>query len=152
MGKGTSSARKTSAQWRPLPKGSQGFVLRSLLCLQQHTMKYKEAIKPYVLGTAQKNPPPAPSPHTAQPSPSQSKGAGNFTPEQTNTVITKPRALTSAPSLDPKAGTEGPVLPSLGMRSWALVGNSALTLGTSRIPVSNCLSSPVWAQFPAGTN
>lgn len=56
VGKGTSSAGKNCAPWRPLPKGSQGFVLRSPLCLQWHPMKYKEATQPYVFGTAQKHP------------------------------------------------------------------------------------------------
>lgn len=35
------SAGKT--QQRPLPRGSQGFVLRFLVCLQRHFMKYREA-------------------------------------------------------------------------------------------------------------
>lgn len=82
----------------------------------------------------------------------QPKGTGRFASKQTNAVITNPKALTSAPSLDPKARAAEPACPSLSVRSWAPLSNSELTSGDSRSPVSKCLCSPIWAGFPAGTS
>lgn len=147
VGKGTGSAGRT--QQRPLPKEPQGFVLRFLLSpetLHEIQGSYSASLSTQGLLSPwhYSETPPAPF--------RQPKGAGHFAPEQTNAVITNPRALTSAASLEPKAWAAEPACPSLGVRSWVPVSNSEQTSGNSRSPVSKCPSSPILARFPAGTN
>lgn len=59
--------------------------------------------------------------------------------KQNKAVITKPRALTSAPSLDPKAQAAGTALPYQDTKTWAPIFNFTPPSGK---PASKSLSSP----------
>lgn len=78
-----------------------------------HPTKHKERTQPYLPGTA--NPPstlPLDSPVALRASPTSKA-------KQNKAVITKPRALTSAPSPDPKAQVAWTALPYKDTKTWA---------------------------------
>ena len=127
-----------AAQWSPAADGDLCPRDPKVLCSGPHSAssdtgwKTRKLLSPTSLALPKTTPSTFPL-HSPAPL-CQSKGGSCLSPKQNNTVVTKPRALISAPSLDPKAGAAGPVLPSLGVRSWAPVCNSALASGDQQKP------------------